>query len=264
VPTNGSPHRCRRLPAVVLDVDGTLFDSEPFGHRIAFNQAFRQCGLDVQWDWETYRSLLGVTGGRRRIEAYLLRSGWPAAAASRAAGAVHERKTELLVDLALSGRIPTRPGVARLLRHLSDAGVALHIATTGRARWVRPLLDVTFGRDVFDVVVTGDDVLDLKPAPEVYQQVLRAAMSDTRHVVAIEDSRVGLTAARAAGLPCIVVRNAYFSAGPFPEAALVCSEFTQLTVSRVLGPLSCPASRRSRVDPANRWGNANRGQQPAR
>ncbi len=133
-------HRCADRVAVAFDVDGTLFDSEPEGHRVAFNAAFAELGVDVRWDLDTYANLLAVPGGRRRIEHYLICCGTGQQEARDTAARVHARKTELIVELALAGRIPTRPGVDRLVRQLLDAGAELHVVTTGSARWVRPLL----------------------------------------------------------------------------------------------------------------------------
>jgi HAD superfamily hydrolase (TIGR01509 family) len=235
--------------AVAFDVDGTLFDSEPEGHRVAFNAAFAELGVDVQWDLDTYANLLAVPGGRRRIEHYLICCGTGLQDARDTAVRVHERKTELIVELALAGRIPTRPGVEQLVRQLLDAGAELHVVTTGSARWVRPLLTATFGVGTFDIVITAEDVLELKPSPEAYLHVLQGSGLDPRHVVAIEDSAVGLASARAAGLTCLVVRDSYAGHGPFPGAALICSGFEELTAEIVLGAMPCRARRSTAVRP---------------
>jgi len=63
--------------AAVFDVDGTLVDSERDGHRVAFNRAFERAGLPYRWDEKVYGELLAITGGRRRLAAYLQRAGLP-------------------------------------------------------------------------------------------------------------------------------------------------------------------------------------------
>lgn len=233
-PTAGCGHRI----GVVFDVDGTLVDSERDGHRVAFNLAFEEAGLDCRWDVDTYGRLLGITGGRRRLERFLREDGWEALAAQVVAGQLHERKTEIFTELAAGGRIPPRPGVGRLLSRLFDAGIELHVATTGSARWVHPLLRTCFGEHTFGVVVTGEDVRELKPAPDAYLQVLARTGLDPRHVVAVEDSPAGLTAARAAGLACVIVRNPYPARSPaeseFLGAVSVRSDFGDLSDDDVL------------------------------
>jgi phosphoglycolate phosphatase-like HAD superfamily hydrolase len=59
------------LQALLFDVDGTLADTERDGHRPAFNQAFKEAGLDWHWDVELYGKLLAVTGGKERMKHYI-------------------------------------------------------------------------------------------------------------------------------------------------------------------------------------------------
>jgi phosphoglycolate phosphatase-like HAD superfamily hydrolase len=62
-----------RLRALIFDMDGTLADTERDGHRVAFNAAFRDFGLDWEWDVATYGELLAVGGGKERIAHYIAR-----------------------------------------------------------------------------------------------------------------------------------------------------------------------------------------------
>ncbi len=197
------------LAAVVLDVDGTLVDSERDGHRVAFNQAFAEAGLPDRWDPETYGRLLDVTGGRRRLTRYLLAGGRGAQEAAALAASLHQRKTGLMRDLVAAGAVPARPGAARLLADLAAAGVELHVATTGSRVWVEPLLDHCFAGARFVSIVTGTEVATLKPDPAVYLEVLRRSGHHADSVVAVEDSAAGVAAAVGAGLRCLAVTNDY-------------------------------------------------------
>ncbi len=53
--------------ALLFDVDGTLADTERDGHRVAFNRAFAEAGLDWVWDVPLYGELLAITGGKERM-----------------------------------------------------------------------------------------------------------------------------------------------------------------------------------------------------
>ncbi|NBX05756.1 MAG: HAD family hydrolase, partial [Betaproteobacteria bacterium] len=57
------------MHALIFDVDGTLADTE-MAHLAAFNHAFGVCGLDWQWDVDTYTRLLHISGGRERLAHY--------------------------------------------------------------------------------------------------------------------------------------------------------------------------------------------------
>lgn len=213
------------LTAVVFDVDGTLVDSERDGHRVAFNRAFEHAGLGYRWHVEGYARLLRTTGGRRRIERFLVEQGHAPAEAAE----LHEVKTAVFRDMVEGGLVPLRPGVAGVVEELRARRVPLHVATTGSRAWVAPLLDHHFGPDVFALVVTGTEVPDLNPDPAVYDEVLRQTRTGPAGVVAVEDSRNGLLAAKRAGLACVVVVNDYTRDQDFAEADLVVDDFTAVT-----------------------------------
>lgn len=224
---NGAPTSTRGsgLPAVILDVDGTLVDSERDGHRIAFNRAFEEAGLPDRWGVELYGELLDVTGGERRINAYLEGQEMPAEERLGLASRLHARKTEIFTDMARQGEIAPRPGVPELLDELESAGMRLAVATTGTITWVHPLLDRLFGLDRFEVVVTSDEAPERKPDPSAYRIALERLAVSRGAALAVEDSRNGLRAAKSAGLACVVVVNDYTRDQDFDEADLVLDGF---------------------------------------
>lgn len=213
------------MDAVIFDVDGTLVDSERDGHRVAFNRAFEEAGLSYRWDVESYGELLRLTGGQRRIAAYLREQGCSADEAECMARRLHSRKTEIFTEMASRGEIQLRPGVAELVEELTAAGIRLAIATTGSARWVHALLARWFAGDRFEVVLTSAEAPTLKPDPAAYELALRRLGSSVTDVVAIEDSSNGLRAAKAAGLLCVVVVNDYTRMQDFADADLVLDGF---------------------------------------
>ena len=219
------------LQAVILDVDGTLVDSERDGHRVAFNAAFREFGLPWQWDVEEYGRLLAVTGGQSRIHAFLGEQGVPEGEREDLVPRLHRRKTELFLELVAAGEVPPRPGVRRFLDEVAEAGLRLAVATTGSLSWVEPLLERYFGRDRFEVVVGGDDVKETKPDPAAYLVTLERLGLEPTGAVAVEDSVPGLGAARAAGVTCVVVTNDYTAGQDFTGAALVVDRFADLDVA---------------------------------
>lgn len=204
-----SSGRVDSLRAVIFDVDGTLADTERDGHRVAFNEAFAAAGLDYRWGVSEYGDLLALTGGRRRIAHYLQSRGRSQAQAEELAAELHRDKTRRFAALVRTGAIQARPGAVELITALRSEGVSTAVATTGSSGWVLPLLDILFGLDVFDVVVTGTDIPDLKPDPAVYLEVLARLGTAPAGAVAVEDSANGVQAAVAAGLRCIAVVNGY-------------------------------------------------------
>ena len=215
----------RDLKGVIFDVDGTLVDSERDGHRVAFNLAFEELGLPYEWDPELYGELLTITGGQQRLHAYLESEGMPEEERDEQVPKLHRRKTELFQELVAGGRVLARPGADRLLDEVAEAGVPIAVASTGTRAWVEPLLDRLFGLDRFGVVITGDEAPVRKPDPSAYFITLEEMGLEAPGVVAIEDSRNGLEAARAAGLACAVVANDYTRDQNFDGAAVVLDRF---------------------------------------
>lgn len=213
-----------RLAAVVFDVDGTLADTERDGHRPAFNEAFRRHGLDIEWGPTEYGRLLRTTGGRRRVERYLREHGY-GSAAPVLAGEVHATKTRLFASRVAAGAVAARPGVLELVRDLRRAGLRVAVATTGRRAWVEPLVARLLGPDTVDVMVTGDEVGELKPDPEAYLTALRRLGVVAGEALAVEDSAVGLRSASSAGLATLVVTNGYTTGQDFSGAAAVRAGF---------------------------------------
>lgn len=208
---NAPPAAARPNPlrAVIFDVDGTLADTERDGHRVAFNEAFEATGLNYRWSVNEYGALLATTGGRRRIERYLQSRGHSPTEIASLAAQLHQDKTRRFAAKVRTGAIAARTGAAELISALRAEEVATAVATTGTRDWVLPLLDILFGLDVFDVVVTGSDVTDLKPDPAVYLETLARLQVSPADAVAVEDSTNGVQAAQSAGLRCVAVVNGY-------------------------------------------------------
>lgn len=206
-----------KLKALIFDVDGTLADTEET-HRLAFNQAFVEQGLDWHWDKELYAQLLRTTGGKERIGVYVDTLALDAAARATVSARIpeiHRIKTLLYSRMVRDGKAPLRDGVERLIDEARHAGVRLAIATTTTFENIRALIDTNLGSGAiyrFDAIGAGDDVRRKKPAPDVYEFVLRKLALDDNDCVAIEDSANGLRAARAAGL-FTVVTPSYWTQG---------------------------------------------------
>jgi beta-phosphoglucomutase-like phosphatase (HAD superfamily) len=215
------------LTALIFDVDGTIADTERDGHRVAFNAAFREAGLDWAWDPATYGELLDVAGGKERLLHYLRRHR-PAEAArpdvQERVAALHAAKTRHFVRLLGTGALPLRPGVARLIAEARAEGLALAIATTTTAENVTALLRQGLGDDApswFAVIAAGDVVPRKKPAPDVYLYALERLGVPPSACVAFEDSANGLRASLAAGLATVVTRGDYTRAQDFSGATSV-------------------------------------------
>jgi HAD superfamily hydrolase (TIGR01509 family) len=215
------------LAALIFDVDGTLADTEANGHRVAFNKAFAEAGLNWHWSVELYGSLLAVTGGKERILHYI-RTYQPQFIAPGDLGEfiaeLHRAKNGYYADMVAAGEIPLRPGVKRLLLEAQQAGLRLAIATTTSLENVEALLEHSLDPDAvnwFEVIAAGDMVAAKKPAPDIYHYTLQAMNLSAAQCLAVEDSVNGLRSALAAGLKTLVTVSDYARNERFTGAAVV-------------------------------------------
>ena len=204
-------------------------DTERDGHRAAFNRAFAARGLDTVWDVEKYHELLQVAGGKERIRHYFDESGWPEGIEDRDewVAELHKLKTSLFMEIISSGELSLRPGIARLIDEAIAAGVILAVCSTSNERSVNLIVDKLLGagrRPYFSAILAGDVVSRKKPDPEIYLKCLQALGITSAEAVVVEDSRVGLMAALAAGITCLVTVNGYTAREDTSGAALVVSE----------------------------------------
>jgi HAD superfamily hydrolase (TIGR01509 family) len=218
--------------ALIFDCDGVLADTERYGHLPAFNQTFEEFGLPVHWTEEGYGAALRIGGGKERMAAlltpeFVAAAGLPTDADAQAAEIArwHARKTAIYVELVRDGRLPPRPGVARIVAEAKAAGWQLAVCSTSAEPSVRAILEHTAGAEAAArfLVLAGDVVPAKKPAPDIYLLALERLKAAPAECVVVEDSRNGLLAAVAAGLTTIVTVNDYTRGEDFSEASLVVS-----------------------------------------
>jgi HAD superfamily hydrolase (TIGR01509 family) len=219
------------VSALIFDCDGVLADTERDGHRVAFNQTFREFNLPIEWSADGYGAKLQIAGGKERMASELTPEfarahGLPEDPEGQAAqlASWHRRKTEIYTELVAAGAVPTRPGIRRIITEAQDAGWTLAVASTSAEPSVRAILEQAVGPDRagrFDLVLAGDIVAHKKPAPDIYLLALDRLGMPAAEVLVIEDSRNGLRAASGAGLRCVMTVNGYTEDEDDSEAILV-------------------------------------------
>jgi HAD superfamily hydrolase (TIGR01509 family) len=217
------------MQAIIFDCDGVLADTERDGHRVAFNKAFAQKGFAIEWNVKLYGKLLEVSGGKERMRHYFDDHGWPPDVTDKNALIVelHKLKTDFFMEITESGQLPVRPGIARLVDEAIAANITLAVCSTSHERAVNLVVEKLLGPERkahFNAILAGDVVSKKKPDPEIYNLVSQRLNLEPSECVVVEDTRIGLLAAKAAGMHCIVTTNNYTKDEDFAEADLLVSE----------------------------------------
>jgi len=122
-----------------------------------------------------------------------------------------KRRNEIYLQLISQQQLEPLPGVMELISLCQHTNIKLALASSSDQQQVDIIMNrlVNNFRIVFDVVVTGDDVQNKKPAPDIYLRVVEQLRIPPELCLAFEDSRAGVESAKAAGVKCFAVRNQY-------------------------------------------------------
>lgn len=176
------------VDAVVFDCDGLLAETEA-GWTRAETAIFREHGHD--FGPEQKQLLIGGTlasGGEAMAGYFGLPGTGPALAARLAA----------LVWRELAVGSPPLPGARDMVETLRHRGIPIAVASNSPRRFVDAALGSAGLLDLFDIIVSSDDVDHAKPAPDLYLTACARLAAEPEHSVAFEDSRTGVASARAA------------------------------------------------------------------
>ena len=225
------------VTALIFDCDGVLADTERYGHLPAFNATFEEFGLPVQWDVDEYARRLKIGGGKERMASlfadpeFVSAAGIPddPEARQELLAKWHKSKSANFRNLVADGALPPRPGIARVIPEALDAGWTVAVASTSALESVRAVLTNAVGEDVASRVpiFAGDIVPAKKPDPAIYTLAATTLGLTPAACVVIEDSNIGLRAARGAGMRCIVTRSTYTRDEDFTGADRVVDDLDQ-------------------------------------
>jgi HAD superfamily hydrolase (TIGR01509 family) len=180
-------------PGVLLDVDGTLLDTN-YLQVLAWWRAFRDTGHDDVSMADCHRAI-GI--GSAELVTHLLGDDVPDA------GEVMEAKSRRYEPL--RELVAAFPRVDELLRACRERGLAVVLATSGEESDLEWMVPAIGGEDVVDGSTTSADVESAKPAPDLLRTAAEAHGLDPARTVAVGDTIWDVRAARAAGFPVIAV-----------------------------------------------------------
>ncbi|MFD8871764.1 HAD family hydrolase [Streptomyces sp. NPDC059590] len=182
------------LQAVLLDMDGTLVDTEGIWWDTEVS-IFAELGHALA---EEYRQIV-VGGPMTRSASFLIKATGADIALAELTGLLNSRFTELI-----DGTVPLLPGARRLLTELAAHQVPTALVSASHRRVMESVLR-SIGPEHFTLTVAGDDIGRTKPHPDPYLHAAAGLGADPARCVVVEDTVTGVTAAEAAGCRVVAV-----------------------------------------------------------
>ena len=214
--------------ALIFDVDGVVADTETLNARASVLMMRQLYDTEVQP--EEYREFVG-TGDERYVEGVAEKHG-----VSIDTEAAVERRKQNFFELLKEHPLPAMPGVMAIVQAARvSADVGLAIATSGNADKQFPVIEGTgLKLEWFDAVITGDDVTEKKPDPQIYLVTAEKLGVEPARCIVFEDAPAGVASAKAAGMTCVAVTSSV-DADKLADADLVVDSLAEVSLAKLRG-----------------------------
>lgn len=184
------------LELVIFDMDGLMFDTEPLG-AVCFARSAKQFGYIIE---EEFRyKLIGINANDHYA---LMKSKFGQDCPAKE---IHELSKKLRSDYLYKHGIIIKPGLFELITYLKNKGIKIAVASSSAYSKINEYLALAGLKNIFDLIVGGDDLEHGKPDPEIFLKVLKYFKIAADHALVLEDSTNGILAANAANIPVVCV-----------------------------------------------------------
>ena len=206
------------IKGVLFDMDGVLVDSEPFICKAAI-MMFNELGVKVMP--EDFLPFVGM-GENRYIGGVAQAHGVTVDIEK-----VKARTYEIYKKI-VSGNLSPLPGVHKFIAECRKKGFRLALATSAdRVKMEVNLIEIGLSSNTFNFIVTGQDVMNKKPFPDIYIKAAEGINLDPLECLVVEDAVSGITAGKAAGCRCLAVTSS-FDAKVLAEADWICTSLNDV------------------------------------
>jgi HAD superfamily hydrolase (TIGR01509 family) len=208
------------MEAVIFDMDGVIVDTEPLndehnkahlkqlGADLGRKPFMSRPGLNSRMTWEILKAEYEL---EYEVE-YLIRSS-------------RQSYMEFLRNLE---EMPIVAGVTELIHQLHQNGYRVSLASSANPKRIELILQRLGLTNDFEVIVSGDDVKNGKPAPDCYLLAAKKLDVKPENCVVIEDATFGVRAAKSAGMKCLGFAGLPYSKEDLSEADTIVTDFHKL------------------------------------
>lgn len=208
------------IRAVIFDMDGVLVDSEPvyfeierylFGHfnaNVSKEQHQGFVGTSIENMWEKIIKDNNLKEGKEVIVDY--------------------HKKFVIKHMETLNELSPTKNVREFLENLKRKGIKIGLASSSTKQLIDIILDKLNIRDFFQIIVSGDEVEESKPNPEIFMRAAEFLNVPPHECVVIEDSSNGVRAAKAAGMNCIGFLNPNSGNQNLENSDVIISQFSNI------------------------------------
>jgi beta-phosphoglucomutase family hydrolase len=209
-----------KIKAVIWDMDGVIADTAPYHFR-AWQEIFNIRG--VKFTEDDFKHSFGLRNDT------IIRNILGEQAAQGEIDAIAREKEETFRRVIGQNTRPL-PGVLELIKALKQQGFKMAIASSTPIENIR-LITGSLGIDTcFQAIITGQDVTEGKPSPQIFLFAARRLGVEPRNCIVIEDAVAGVAAAKKAGMRCLAVTNTH-PRERLAEADLIVDTLRAITVN---------------------------------
>lgn len=205
--------------AILFDMDGVIFNSEDLSHDVFFGLSKK---YHVEFMEDDHKAILGTT------ESY-----WSHYFVQKWNLPMTDREFTKIVWNLLSierdKRLEFMPGFERLISQMHDIGLKTALVTS-TPRPIFELMNNKFNlKNLFDIIVTGDEVISGKPDPEPYLLAVKRLEMKPNECIVIEDAMSGVRSGKAAGCYVVAVPTRHAIGLEYKEADRVVSNLEEIS-----------------------------------
>jgi len=212
------------IRALIFDFDGLILDTEEPIYR-SWQEIYEEHGVELPF--ERWIEIVGSSTAAFHPQIHLeQRLGRPLPAE------VIDRRAARRTELVLAQHV--LPGVVSHMESARLLGIKLGVASSSSRDWVAGHLERLGILDRVDCLRTREDVVHVKPEPDLYVSVLDCLGAAAGDALAIEDSPNGIIAAKSAGLRCVAVPNPITAGLDLSLADLIISSLSEVTLPQLL------------------------------
>ena len=212
------------IRAVIFDMDGVIVESEHL-HIKAEQQTMLKHGVRISAEeLHTYTGTTAEFMFTELIKKYKLNTTFER---------VFNEKEKFMFKLLEKETRPTK-GVIELLKKLKRKGIKLGIASSSHRNLIEYILRRLNIVRLFDFVVSAEDIANSKPNPEIFLRSARGLRVEPVECLVVEDAKLGVEAAKNAGMRVVGYRNPNSGDQDLSRADMIIDDFAKLSVEDML------------------------------